>query len=687
MPGVRLGVDIGGTFTDIVLMDEATGALTIAKVPSVPADPAAGLVEAIRRALAGAGASPDAVTLLIHGTTIVTNAVLEGKLPRTALVTTEGFRDVLEIGRHLRPDMYDLFQDKPTPIVPRDLRFGARERTAADGAILVPLAEPSAVAIAERLRGAGVEAVAICFLHAYANPANERAMRSVLAACLPEVSLSASSDVCREIREYERSSTVALNAATMPLMARYLEVVQARVTAVIPKAQVLLMQSSGGSMTVGAAKQTPVHLITSGPAAGVLAAQFIGRATGRENVLGFDMGGTSTDISLVYRGAPRMTTEGGIGGHPVKLPMLEVNTIGAGGGSIAWLDPGGGLRVGPQSAGADPGPAAYRRGGDRPTVTDANLVLGALGEDQLLAGRLRMDKRASSEAIRQHIAEPLGLTVEDAAAGMVRIVNTVMAVDLRRALQDEGQDPRRFALVASGGAGPLHAAALARMLGIPRVLVPPHPGINCAMGLLQTEVRHSYIQSAVGVLATFPVERFNALLRQLEGRALGDAAQEGFDADSVRLVRQVDLRYLHQGYQITVPCPSRDFAEADKLALKRTFDDHHRRIYGQSAENEDAEVVSFRVLSEVEVPQLELKPIVRPTGTAAAGEREFYDPEAKRWARARLYDRTRLAPGDRLEGPAIILQFDSTTVVLAGQSAEVDAHGIIVIQSGARDDA
>ena len=270
---------------------------------------------------------------------------------------------------------------------------------------------------------------------------------------------------------------------------------------------------------------------------------------------------------------------------------------------------------------------------------------------------------------------------------MVRIVNTVMAVDLRRALQDEGQDPRRFALVASGGAGPLHAGALAHILGIPRVLVPPHPGINCAMGLLQTEVRHSYIQSAVGLLPTFPVERFNALLRQLEARALSDAAQEGFDAASVRLVRQVDLRYLHQGYQITVPCPSRDFAEADKLTLKRTFDDHHRRIYGQSAENEDAEVVSFRVLSEVEVPRLELKPIVRPSGTAAAGEREFYDPETKRWVRARLYDRTRLAPGDRLKGPAIILQFDSTTVILAGQSAEVDDHGIIIIDTGARDDA
>ncbi len=685
-----VGIDTGGTFTDLIAVEESSGEIRLAKVPSLPQDPSAAVIEALED-LFRTGVSPAEVGMLVHGTTVATNAMLEGKGVRTGLLITQGFRAVYETRGWTRPSQIDLIStaiQKPPLLAPQGLTEEIPERVDHAGAVVVPLDEVATRAAAERLREKGVESVAICFLFSFLNTQHEERSAAIVSEVMPNCRVSLSSRVLPVIREYPRLSTTVIDAYVGPIVERYLLRLADKFAARgVTTPQLFLMQSNGGLMRLAAGARFPNQTLMSGLAAGAIAGSYLSRLCSEDHVLSFDMGGTSTDISVIVEGRVRETSDGRIAGQDLGTPMLNVRTLGAGGGTLAWIGKDGRLKVGPQSAGADPGPACYGRGGNRPTVTDANLVLGALGEDQLLAGRLRPDRRASREAIRQHIAEPLGLTVEDAAAGIVRIVNTVMSVDLRRALQDEGQDPRRFALVASGGAGPLHAAALARMLGIPRVLVPPHPGINCAMGLLQTEVRHSYIQSAVGLLPSFPVERFNALLRQLEVRALDDAAQEGFDANSVRLVRQVDLRYLHQGYQITVPCPSRDFAEADKLTLKRMFDDHHRRIYGQSAENEDAEVVSFRVLSEVEVPRLELKPIVCQTGAAAASEREFYDPKAKRWARARLYDRTRLAPGDRLEGPAIILQFDSTTLILGGQSAEVNVHGIIIIDSGARDDA
>ncbi len=680
---VRLGVDIGGTFTDIVLMDEATGALTIAKVPSIPADPAAGLVDAIGRALAKAGAAPDAVTLLIHGTTIVTNAVLEGKLPRTALVTTEGFRDVLEIGRHLRPDMYDLFQDKPAPIVPRDLRFGVGERTGADGAILVPLDEAAAARIAAQLRPAGVEAVAICFLHAYANPANEHAMRAVLAARLPDVCLSASSDVCREIREYERASTVTLNAAAMPLMARYLEVIQARVTAVIPKAQILLMQSSGGSITVGASKQTPVHLITSGPAAGVLAAQFIGEATGRRDVLGFDMGGTSTDISLVHRGAPRMTTEGGIGGHPVKLPMLEVNTIGAGGGSIAWLDPDGGLRVGPQSAGADPGPAAYRRGGDRPTVTDANLVLGRLDPDKFLGGDMRLDVQPARRAIHDRIAAPLGLETVRAAAGIIRIANANMERALRVSSAERGYDPRQFTLVAFGGAGPVHGAAVARAVGFNAVLVPEAPGVFSALGLLVADIRHDVVQSHLVSADRAVPEALDREYAALEARAGEALREDGVAPEQWALLRTADLRYVGQAYEVNVPVAPGRLDAAGIAGAVRRFHEEHQRLFAHSDPADPVEFVNLRVaaLGRVAAPRLRRRPVEAHDAVPARRRRVHFD-EAEDFVECAIFDRASLAAGARIVGPAIVEQMDSTTVIHPGQSAAVDPFGNLVINVG-----
>ncbi|MFQ5828850.1 MAG: hydantoinase/oxoprolinase family protein [Candidatus Methylomirabilia bacterium] len=682
MTGIRLGVDIGGTFTDIVLLDEATGQLTVAKVPSLPADPAGALVAAVRRAVERAGVAPDAVTLLSHGTTIVTNTVLEGKLPRTALITTEGFRDVLEIGRHLRPDMYDLFQDKPTPLVPRDRRFVVRERTAPDGTVLTPLDRASAQAAVEAVKAANVRAVAISFLHAYANPANESRMKAALMEACPALCVSTSSEICREIREFERTSTVALNAAAMPVVAHYLEVLRERIGELLPKAQVLLMQSNGGSMTVGSARQAPAHVIYSGPAAGVLAAEFIGQLTGRENVLGFDMGGTSTDISLVYRGAPRMTTEGGIGGYPVRLPVLDVHTIGAGGGSVAWLDSGGGLQVGPRSAGADPGPVAYGRGGAEPTVTDANLVLGRLNPDRFLGGEMRLDRDAALAAIRERIAVPLGLDPIVAASGIIRIANANMERALRVSSAERGYDPREFALVAFGGAGPVHAAALAREVRFPWVLVPETPGVFSALGLLVADVRHDLVRSYVARADQVAPGTLASLYAELDATGSDALRDDRIEPERWVLQRTADLRYVGQAYEVNVPVPAGSLEAAAVSEVIRRFHAEHQRLYAHSAPADPVEFVSLRMAA--------IGPVVPPTlrqrsaGHAAAptAHRPVYFDEADGFVDCPIYDRSSLWPEVTLAGPTIVEQMDSTTVVHPGQVATMDGWGNLVIAVG-----
>lgn len=682
MGAIRLGVDIGGTFTDLVLLDEETGRLMVAKVPSRPDDPAGALLAAVEQALEQAGASPDAVTLLSHGTTIVTNAVLEGKLARTALITTMGFRDVLEIGRHLRPDMYDLFQDKPIPIVPRDLRFEVEERMGPDGAIVTPLDAESMRRAIAAVAAAGAEAVAVSFLHAYANDAHEAAVKAALVVALPGVSVTAASDVCREIREFERTSTVVLNAAAMPVVSHYLEDLRARAAALLPAAQVLLMQSNGGSMTAGAAHQAPAHLIYSGPAAGVLASQFIGRLTGRENVLGFDMGGTSTDLSVVYRGEPRMTTEATVGGYPVKLPVLDVHTIGAGGGSIAWLDSGGGLHVGPQSAGADPGPVAYGRGGVEPTVTDANLALGRLDPRRFLGGAMQLDADASLAAITEKIATPLGLDPLVAAAGIIRIANANMERAVKVSSAERGYNPRDFSLVAFGGAGPVHAAAVAREVGFPWVLVPETPGVFSALGLLVADIRHDFVRSHVARIDAVDRSVLAQLYAELE--ALGTAAldEDGIEAARRTLHRTADLRYVGQAYEVNVPAPG---GAVDAAAMAETvagFHAEHQRLFAHSATGDPVELVSLRLIAvgSVQAPD----PRERPAGGAATPKesRPVYFAESDGFVECPIYERATLAPGAEFEGPAIVEQMDSTTVVHPGQAASVDAWGNLIIRTG-----
>jgi N-methylhydantoinase A len=443
------------------------------------------------------------------------------------------------------------------------------------------------------------------------------------------------------------------------------------------------MQSNGGLMRIASGARHPNQMLLSGPAAGVIAAGELARRSGVSHVVSFDMGGTSADIGVIVEGRTGETTGGRIAGQDIGNPMLKLRTLGAGGGTIAWIGKDGLLKVGPQSAGAVPGPACYGRGGTAPTVTDAHLVLGALSGKTALAGRLRLDAARARAAI-ETIANPLGLDLIAAASGIIRIVNTHMAVDLRLALQEDGQDPRRFALIAFGGAGPLHAAEIARALRIPQVLVPSRPGINCAMGLLQTAVRHTYLRSSIGMLGRFPVAEINALFDRLESEAFADAAAEGFAPRSVALRHQVEMRYLHQGYQLLVDCPM-PFTEAMKPGLKRDFDALHRQTYGQSAEAEEAELVTFRLQAEIPIPRLELAEA--PPGDlraerAVKEERPLFDLARGVFATALVYDRARLAPGDRLDGPAIIDQFDATTLLLAGQSLAVDRFGTLVIATG-----
>jgi N-methylhydantoinase A len=423
--------------------------------------------------------------------------------------------------------------------------------------------------------------------------------------------------------------------------------------------------------------------LTSGPAAGVVAGTALARATGRRNCVTLDIGGTSTDISVIAEGRAAETASGRIAGQDIGTPMLAVHTLGAGGGTIAWIGPDGLMKVGPQSAGAVPGPACYGRGGTAPTVTDANLVLGALGPGSVLGGRMTLDRDLAERAILT-VAEPLGLDLITAAAGILKIVNTNMAVDLRLAFQSRGEDPRRFALLAFGGAGPLHAAYLARDVGLAEVIVPPHPGLTSAIGLLQTDVRHLYLRSAVGLLSSYPVEQISTILGELAQRARDDVSEEGLDLRTLRLKQQLDLRYLHQGYHLTVDIPDGEVREEHKAAIKKSFDDAHRRAYGASAPEEDAELVTLRIVAEVPVPHLKLSPIAAAKGAAGAGigRRPLYDLKRNAFVDAVLYDRVRLGAGAKLTGPAIIEQYDSTTVVLTGQTLTVDSVGNLLIAEG-----
>ncbi|MGB0631867.1 MAG: hydantoinase/oxoprolinase family protein [Alphaproteobacteria bacterium] len=687
MSSWMVGVDTGGTFTDLIAFEVESGELRVAKVPSDPSDPSNAVMAALQE-LFSDGINAGDVASLVHGTTVATNAILEDKGVKTGLLITDGFRAVYEARGWARPeatDLIDPFYRKPPLLAPQALTHGIPGRMDYQGNELAPLDEDAVRAAARRLKEDGVESVAVSYLFSFQNADHERRTAEILAEESADWRVSLSSVVLPTIREYPRQSTTVIDAYVGPIMQRYLERLSDRLKEEgVGTPQVFLMQSNGGLMRITIGARFPNQTLLSGPAGGVVAGEELARITGNGEIVTLDMGGTSTDIAMIAGGRADETNEGKIAGQDIGTPMLQVRTLGAGGGTIAWIGPDGLLKVGPESAGASPGPACYGRGGARPTVTDANLVLGALASDNVLGGKMTLDKAAAEAAIATHVAEPLGLSIVEAAAGILQIVNTNMAVDLRLAFQSRGEDPRKYMLAAFGGAGPLHSALLARDLKIPKVVVPLYPGINSAMGLLQTSVRHVYLQSSVARLSEIPTERMNEIFEGLEARAAEDVREEGFAPDQVDIHRQVDMRYQHQGYQLPVDCPVAALTDADKPVLKTGFDDAHHRIYGASAPDEDAEVVTFRVIAEIAVPRLELPRIENGEGaeTALIASRPLYDLDSRTFMDAAIYDRSQLLAGDTFDGPAVVQQFDSTTVIFAGMACTVDPWGNLIIDTG-----
>jgi N-methylhydantoinase A len=679
-----VGIDTGGTFTDLIAFDQMSGALQRAKVPSVPSDPSLAVVEALEKLFAE-GVMPADVAMIVHGTTVATNALLESKGVRTGLLITKGFRAVYEARGWSQPrgaDLLDTFYQKPPLLVPQYLTEEVIERLDYEGQVVTPLDEEALRASVRNLVGKGAEAIAVCLLFSFVNPAHERRAAEIVAQEAPDCRISISSEVLPVIREYPRLSTTVIDAYVGPRIANYLHSLEQRLDARgVTTAQKFLMQSNGGLMRISLGARHPNQTLLSGPAAGVIAGAELARATKRGHVVTFDMGGTSTDISIIVDGAILEMSQGQIAGQDIGTPMLRVRTLGAGGGTVAEIGKDGLMKVGPRSSGSVPGPACYGRGGNEATVTDANLVLGALSSETLLAGTLRLDAAAAG-LVLERTGAALGMDALQTASGIVRIINTHMAVDLRLALQEQGQDPRSFTLVAFGGAGPLHAPTLARSVGIPTVLVPLYPGLNCALGMLQTSVRHSYLRSEIGSLARIATERVNELFAGLEAQAMQEATGEGFSPGEAKITRLLDLRYPHQGYSLCVPCPA-PFDDAARRTVKDAFDSLHQNVYGQSAPNENAEIVAFRLQSEIIVPRLALPELPRTDGNAARaikGQRPLYDTELQKFMRVNVWDRTKLLAGDLFEGPAVIEQFDSTAVALAGQTVSVEANGALIIE-------
>jgi N-methylhydantoinase A len=681
---LRIGVDTGGTFTDLVLIDPQSGAFRLHKLASTPDDPSRAIAQGVAELLAAHGALAAQVAYLGHGTTVATNAVIEGRLAKTALLTTAGFRDVIELGRQRRPDLYDLDKDKPHPIATRDLRREVTERMQYDGTPLVPVDPAQVRALLADLAREGVEAVAVVLLHSYANPSHEQQVKALVAAHLPGVPVCASSDVLPEFREYERTATTLLNAALMPVMSRYLSALERRVRELGVPHRPHIMQSSGGIMGPTAAAEKPINTLFSGPSAGVIGAAHVGRLAGFADLITFDMGGTSTDVCLIEQGVPAFAHQRTIGGHPIKAPTLDVHSVGAGGGSIGWIDKGGLLKVGPRSAGARPGPACYGLGGREPTVTDANVILRRLNPAYLLDGRMRIDAARSAQAITERVATPLGLSLTDAAQGIVRIVNVNMQRAIRVISVERGRDPRQFTLVAFGGAGPLHAAELAREMGIPRVLVPESPGVLCALGLLVADIRADFGRTALMPGDDADPARLTAIFSELEEQAQAWLEREGIPPEQGLLARSVDMRYLGQDYELPVPAMGGALSAADVRVLVERFHTEHERVYGYAAHDAPTQMVSFRVVASATVPKPSFQTIDADgsdLAAARAGERAVYFAEAGGYVPTPVYRRARLGPGATLTGPAILEQMDTTTVVLPGQQARVDAYRNVILET------
>jgi N-methylhydantoinase A len=698
----RIGVDIGGTFTDGTLVDSTTGRVTTSKVLSTPSDPASGFISAVQKLLdLDDSVKPQDIEHVVHATTVATNAIIEGKTAKTAFVTTEGFRDMLEIARQIRPSLYDLQFEKPAPLVPRQLCFEVQERLDAKGQVVTPLDEAALEKVVDRIAESGAEAVAVCLLHSYRNGDHEQRIGKAIAEKLPDVIISLSSDVVPEFREYLRASTTVINSSVAPIVSTYLASISEKLQAAKITCELLVMQSNGGVYPAEAASKNPVFMVESGPAAGAVAAASLGTALGHPNVISFDMGGTTAKASLIRNGKPNITKDysvggaaqsgtgafGGASGYPIRTPVVDLVEIGAGGGSIAWVDSGGALRVGPQSAGADPGPVCYGLGGDQSTITDANLVLGRLDPAYFAGGEMSLSLEAAREAIRTQCAEPLALSIEEAAHGIIEIANTAMVNALRLVSVQRGHDPRDFMLVGFGGAGPAHAVRLAEQAGIPRVLIPQGPGTASALGLLVTDVRME--GSSTLIIRADEIEHARIISEFDRLEAAGREAHRVAASASGAPVfeRAIEMRYWGQSFELSVPAPARTKIDQTWIDdLTESFHDAHETAYGFRANDEPVELVNLRLttIGKIARPQMrKLESTGADVSVIPKGERPVYFAEnsgAKGVIHTPVYDRSKLPAGAVFDGPAIIEEPDCTTVIHPAWTVTVDEFGNLVIE-------
>lgn len=677
LPGKRLAIDVGGTFVDFVQFDERSGELSVEKVPS------SGQLESrffegidlLKVDLAD-------VDMIIHGSTLVINTVVQEKGARVGLVTTQGFRDVLELGRGNRAQIYNLFYTPPPPLVPRYLRHEVRERTNWKGEVIQPLDEEEACQVLRHLKEQGVEAVAVCFLHAYANPAHERRLAEIAAEILPDVYVSISSEVSREWREFERTSTTVLDVFTKPKMAAYLSALDSRLKESHFTGSFNVMQSSGGMTTSGAVQKTPIRSLESGPAGGVIGAAALGEQLGYPNLVSADVGGTTFDVALITDGRPLEKSETTVNGRPVLQPTIDIVSIGAGGGSIAWLDEEGGLRVGPKSAEADPGPASFGKGGEEPTVTDAQVILGYLDPDYYLGRRMVLDRAAAELAIHSRVAEPLSLSLIEAAYGIIHLANMNMTYAIRNITIERGHDPRDFSLICHGGGGGLFAAALLRELEVARAIIPVNPATFSAWGLLNSDFREDITRTAVVPLSDLTMEDLRGRLEGLASESRQRLVENGIVARATVIERFADLRYLGQEHTVRVRIQEEDLADPSLTALRGRFHAAHEKAYAHALPEQPVELVNLR-LSAVGLTQ---KPEIRdrwgPSETASSarkGTRKTYFAGDKGPVDCPVYARDALPPGSQLAGPAIIEEWTSTALALPRQRVEVDRYGNIIL--------
>lgn len=679
----RIGIDVGGTFTDVTLLNSETGRYYTYKLSSTLQDQSLAIANGTKETLELYGVPVSEIEYFGHGTTVATNMIIERKGAKTALITTKGFRDLLEIGRQTRPSLYNIMEDKPETLVKRSLRKEISERVTAKGDILRDVDRDEVRAVLKELKEQGVESIAVCFLFSFLNSRNEKIVEECIKEVWPEAYYSVSSTILPEFREFERLSTTVINSYLGPRMKMYIHNLRQRIKEVGVTVEPYITQSNGGVMSISSTIQTPVQTALSGPSAGVMGAVYIAEAAGFKDIITYDMGGTSTDVSLVKDGIAEYTTKRKVCGLPSGVPMIDVHAVGAGGGSIAQIDNAGALKVGPESAGANPGPAAYGLGNENPVVTDANLVLGRINPHYVLGGRLKIDAELSKKAVKKKIADPMGIGTEEAALGIVKVVNSNMARAIRVITVEKGHNPSDFTLVAYGGAGPLHAVHLAQEMGIRTVLIPPAPGALCALGLLTADIKKSYVRTAIASYDEMTPEQINAVMSSLRDEGSAWLDSEKVPSERRKFHGIAEMRYVGQNYELQVEIPTENITASDIEKMKQDFFVAHEKNYGYYNPNAPVQFVNFRCEATgiVKKPNLaELENTLDDPSKAEIGRRVVHFEESGA-VDCPVYDRAKFGRAERVNGPCIIEQMDSTTVVPPNTWFSIDKFGNLIIRA------